>query len=282
MTPQPAHAELDTWRNRNTRAFAEIMHQYAAALFAGDVRAADDVSRRMRLYLSTTMTGANLLGRRRVLMEYDAAKTRSLFAGSVSQIPFKEGITALLEAEPRLAEDAEEVAELYRTGKVFALADSTEKALTEEIRDTIARLAKRGRGEATAGKVLAELGGFSESYARLVYRNNLSRAYHDGRHAQADDPEVHQVFPAFLYRTMRDANVRPEHKAADGLIAATDDPVWGHWTPPCDFNCRCALDFIDRWELKKRGLLLPNGSVKASYPRTWAKAKSNPAFWRAA
>ena len=41
----------------------------------------------------------------------------------------------------------------------------------------------------------------------------------------------------------------------EGLIARVDSPAWDLYAPPLGFNCRCDLRVVDRYELKKKGLL---------------------------
>ena len=43
-----------------------------------------------------------------------------------------------------------------------------------------------------------------------------------------------------------DDNVRENHRAADGLIAAPEDPVWNSLSPPLGHNCRCTLRLFHR------------------------------------
>lgn len=41
------------------------------------------------------------------------------------------------------------------------------------------------------------------------------------------------------YRTARDARVREEHAALDGITLPADDPFWDMYYPPNGWNCRC-------------------------------------------
>ena len=65
---------------------------------------------------------------------------------------------------------------------------------------------------------------------------------------------------------MIDSSTTDICRAADGMIAATNDPVWNVWAPPSHFNCRRVLRLVSRGELERNGLLGENGAVKPYYP----------------
>lgn len=80
-----------------------------------------------------------------------------------------------------------------------------------------------------------------------VYRTNIQAAFRDGRETVLKNPIVSDVFPYQQYIATRDARVRPEHLAMERLgldgtsIYRRDDPIWDHFTPPWDYNCRCGV-----------------------------------------
>ena len=53
-----------------------------------------------------------------------------------------------------------------------------------------------------------------------------------------------KTLPFWVYRTVGDDRVRPEHAALDGLTLPADDPEWGKIYPPNDWNDRCWVDAI--------------------------------------
>lgn len=85
-------------------------------------------------------------------------------------------------------------------------------------------------------------------HAELVFQQNMTTAYSNGRYQQMRDPEVMRGLPFWRYRTMEDERVRPNHAALDGFVAAADDPVWSYIYPPNGFNCRCSVDPLLRSE----------------------------------
>lgn len=72
-----------------------------------------------------------------------------------------------------------------------------------------------------------------------------------GRHAKA----------GLRFVAMHDDRVRPNHAAADGLVAHSRDPVWLAIAPPLGFNCRCGLRVVPRNEVLERGLANAQGEA---------------------
>lgn len=70
-----------------------------------------------------------------------------------------------------------------------------------------------------------------------IYRTNLQSHYNRGRCEQ--QRRVVDVFPYYMYDAVNDSRTRPSHAAMDGFVARADDPVWGTWTPPNGYMCRC-------------------------------------------
>ena len=121
------------------------------------------------------------------------------------------------------------------------------------------------------------MGDFTRAYSETVYRTNLTSAFAAGRFKQVESEEVRRVTPAFEFDAIDDAAVRPNHAAADGLIAAVNDPVWSRISPPLGHNCRCGLRLVDRFELKRRGLLR-GFSVTPYFPPNFREAKPDDGF----
>lgn len=59
-----------------------------------------------------------------------------------------------------------------------------------------------------------------------------------------------KLFPYWMYRTVGDENVRPEHAALDGLILPANDPRWNKIFPPNGWKCRCRVEPLMAHEVK--------------------------------
>src|SRR5207302_8707050 len=77
----------------------------------------------------------------------------------------------------------------------------------------------------------------AEAKAELLLRVHGQEAYQ----AAAYDVMRRQqkIFKHWMYQTMGDAKVRPEHAALEGLVLPADSPFWDTHFPPWDWGCRC-------------------------------------------
>lgn len=70
-----------------------------------------------------------------------------------------------------------------------------------------------------------------------IFRTNIQGNYNRGRcEQQRENVGTH---PWYLYDAVNDSRTRPSHAAMDGFTARHDDPIWGQWTPPSGYQCRC-------------------------------------------
>ena len=208
--------------------------------------------------IQKTMILADLHGRRRVLLERDFVARRlarrfdnvhDRIGGAipdrtpiVPSVPFEEAIDDLMTREPRLASSAGEVSRLYSTEKVFAMARSASMKLTERVQKAVTDLLSGKESSGLTENAILDLAKeysheWTRSYAATVYRTNANTAYTLGRFEQAKDPDVAEVIPAFEFVSMDDERTRPNHHAANGLIAATNDVIWHSLKPPIGYQC---------------------------------------------
>jgi SPP1 gp7 family putative phage head morphogenesis protein len=291
--------ELLALLEKSPRLFAERMKTLAMAIITNsDTR---DAEHDLAVLIANTMAMSDIVGRKRLLMEVDAAAQKKVLkladpdlachriyfntvpAVAVEPVVFEKAFDALVERDPRLAESGEEVKRIYGTGG-FALARlpqylsaEVRLRLTERIQGKLGDYIKRGVPAPTAHEQLAEIGGFSNAYAETVYRTNLATAYTAGRFREMQDPEIREVAPSLEYSAIRDADVRPNHKAADGLIAPLDHAVWDVMSPPAGHNCRCNCNVVSIFTLRERGLI-KNGQPVPYFPPTFNEAHPDPGF----
>lgn len=284
--------ELAEFLARSAESFAAAMARLARAA-VGDSRY-DSGAAIVDLtdLISETMTLADLHGRRRALLEYDAvshaaeaqsarpAAALAAFAASpiVPHVPFESAVQDLLTREPRLAQTWQEVAELYRTRHAFAAARSSSRIVTEKVQEAVARAMREGRTLATAEAAVAEVGDWSRAYAETVYRTNVATAYSAGRIRQAFDPAIGNVMLAFELVGPRDRDAREHHAAGVGLIAGKTDPVWDFAATPLGYGCRHQMRLVSKYELERLGLLGPDGTVTRRVPAGFSKFHPDPGF----
>jgi SPP1 gp7 family putative phage head morphogenesis protein len=72
---------------------------------------------------------------------------------------------------------------------------------------------------------------------QTIYDVNLRTAYSAGRWQRAQRSRA--VLPYLVYRSMRDARVRPAHARWNGTLLPQDHPWWDTHYPPNGWRCRC-------------------------------------------
>lgn len=285
-----ADRELDKFLDRRTALFSQALFNLIRAKFGQANR--ETALADLAGLIQRTMILADLHGRRRLFIEMDhAIQTRGRFAASsatpiVPNVPFVEAIEDLLFREPRLAKSAEEVARLYSTERVFAMARAAEgnvddriaKFRTEWVQRRLAEGIEEGKGIVEMTEAMKELAPWTDAYAGTVYRTNVSNAYTEGRFKQAEDPEVKDIMPAMEIVGIADAEERPNHRAARGMIAATNDSIWDRLKPPLGFQCRHGVRMVSRFELERRGMIDKNGNVTRYEPPGFENARPDEGF----
>jgi SPP1 gp7 family putative phage head morphogenesis protein len=285
-----AQRELQTLLHRSTALYTETLSELGEAAYHDDEESVDAKEEELAQLLSDTMVLSDLHGRRRVWIAHDKAEPHTdeeerrvvVFRDQpvVPKFSFREAVNDLLSREPRLTRNYKEVAEAYSKGHVFGLAKRARQETIERVQNYVARGLERGTEEEKAGRVIADIGNWSESYGRLVYRTNLSTALTGGLFEQMRDPDILEVMGAFEYESVADVDTRPNHKAAHGLLAPTTHRVWDRFGTPMGYNCRCGLRAVSKDELVRRRLLGKSGIILVYYPPTFSKAHPDEGFGR--
>ncbi len=207
--------------------------------------------------LAEAMTASDILGRVRVLME--AAKqmpvnpmghlSEKTFAELLGIEPVKsqEAINFLKNLTPFTKRAYNRLYPQYRLA-AFTVAKVEDLFLVERTQDLLVEAMEKGwtREQFIANLNLefdaAGVTRLNPYHLDTVYQTNMQTAFMNGRYQQLRDPDVMAALPWWRYRTMEDADVRPNHAALNGFIAKADDPVWGSIYPPNGYNCRCEVE----------------------------------------
>lgn len=288
----PLLPKVETFADRAAKEFEEILLDLAESKLTRSPAAYETAMKRTRAYLAGILTLGNLTGRRSMLMEADKVSRKVAASvvptvkladyGDVPKVEFQDAINDLITREPRLASSAAEVQAIYAQQHAFALARVTDLRVTQRVQAEIAKSLREGFGvaesSANIARILGNLEGYAESYSSTVFRTNAWNAFTAGQFQQAQDPDVADMIPAFEYSAIRDGDARPNHLAADGLLAATNDPVWNRHAPPQGFACRCDLITVDFYTLQRRGRIDAAGKVIPYYPPTFSQAHPDKGF----
>lgn len=265
--------ELFEFQRKSAILFEEVLNEIAEAIFL--MQDKTNLEFWLADLIAGTMAYADMLGRRRLIMQFNNLLGRHFYAEPINPIPqvpkapsFQDAISDLLNKYPYLAKDYKEVSALYSREKAFALAKSTSAIITQRVQKAIAKGLEEGKPLRETRDVIAKIGNFTKSYSENIYRTNLNTSYTAGLFRKAQDPEIKEITPAFRYSAILDKDVRPNHKAMHGVVASVDDEIWNTLAPPLGYNCRCSLSLVDKFTLKREGLLTKDGRLyKARVPR---------------
>lgn len=101
--------------------------------------------------------------------------------------------------------------------------------------------------------------GISNFQVDNIFRTNIQTAYNAGHYASMNSPTVKQMRPYWMYTAVNDSKTRPSHRAMDGLVFRSDDPIWDTWYPPNGFRCRCSVVTLSKRQLESMGLKVQEG-----------------------
>lgn len=138
-----------------------------------------------------------------------------------------------------LAQEAHSTAEYAQR---IALANKAQKILNRvgsALRDgrLVANDLDKAKLREIAGEALADW------KAEQTMQNLIRTAYNAGRFEYQMSDTTRTMW---LYRTMRDAHVRPSHAKLDGLLLPAGDPYLVERYPPNGHGCRCRVDALTK------------------------------------
>jgi len=253
MSVLAANVELAALLDREASRFQTALGRLAWAKAHRDAGKERQAKADLAELVTETLVYFDLLGRRRIFLELEPTLRKiERFAAAdppaSRKFRFVQAIEDLVRRTPTLVVPEpgdsrpvyEIIAERYARGdRIFAVSRAVNHAdeqVTERVQLAVERLMKRGISEPAAVDVLADMTGWTESYANTVYRTNASTAYTNGRFEEAKKPHIKDIAPAFELVTMGDVDVRREHAALHGLLMAVDDPRWETFKPPLNYG----------------------------------------------
>ncbi len=270
--------ELDRLHDARRTPYERILRQLIKAQVSGDTGSRHRALIRLADRLRWGQMVADILGRRRVLLEARSANVQRYSSipdvpptslpgvPEVPAVPFEEAIADLAARMPEgisavIGSRAEQVAAAYNFRHGFAMAKAVDVQLAKRVQDWLVKASGRSQ-DSIVDRVLAMSSDWTRSYVDTVVRTNLSTAYTAGRFREASDHFVRKVMPAFPFQAIRDHRVRrgrkedhgENHLALDGMVASTSWDGWRVYAPPNGYNCRCSIRLVSVAELERRGL----------------------------
>lgn len=87
---------------------------------------------------------------------------------------------------------------------------------------------------------------------KTIYSVNMQTSYMAGRYKTQMDNVDNR--PYWEYVAVLDKRTRPEHAQLHGLIYRYDDPFWKSFYPPNGWRCRCRVNTLSNYNLKKKDI----------------------------
>ncbi len=162
---------------------------------------------------------------------------KSLSLGTV----FDDAIAALLN---RQKADVDALREAYDAESLRVLrtaSDYAEKRLEETITDITQKGMHVSEGVKTLEDSFDKLGLTPRNSFSLeaIYRTQTQTAFGAGKWQADQRPHVRDYIWGYVYSTVGDDRVRPEHEELEGMTAPRNHWVWKKAWPPNGWACRC-------------------------------------------
>lgn len=179
------------------------------------------------------------------------------------EFPILTGAEEFLEEKAAISrEEFDQLTDEFRR-EAFTIAGEIEVETIERVQSILIEDIESGTSLAGFRKKVEETideGTIGPAHLETVYRTNVQTAFAEGHDKLANNPIVAEVFPFIEYLPIDDGRVRDDHFELGSLgldgtgIYWRDDPMWRHFRPPWDFNCRCGVNLLTREQAASRGV----------------------------
>jgi len=206
--------------------------------------------------LTAVMIAASLLGLWQVEQETDievpvetVLPDASVYEAALKEDTFAqvrpEKAVAFLESLKAIKPAQYKALDAYHRAAAFSIANAQTVRVVKIAQDHIAEAVMEGVSIKQAAKDLGEKmtkAGFTPanpSHIKLVVDQAATNAHNAARYRSATTPLVQKYLPYFIYYTVGDDRVRPEHALLHGYSELSSDPIWDSIHPPNGYLCRC-------------------------------------------
>lgn len=202
----------------------------------GETRRIREMIERARIALSQRFSSEDLEN----LAEQFASETNTLNRRALAdQMKSRLGIDVLLSDQ-----SVRQLTDAFVGQNVSLIRSLPERALSE-IETSVIRGVRRGTPHREIAKGISERVGVSERRARVIARNEVSSLMGQLTAERHQDLGLE----TFIWRTVNDERVRPEHRQRNGKVYRYSEPPNGE-LPGEPVNCRCfAEPTFDELEL---------------------------------
>ncbi|SHI60651.1 PBECR2 nuclease fold domain-containing protein [Halodesulfovibrio aestuarii] len=156
--------------------------------------------------------------------------------------------------------------------RAFAVSSLARVDQVAAMQDAIGRAIKDGETFEDFKKRIVEIAKNAELrpwQLANIYRTNIQSAYMAGRYTQMK--RTTKSRPYWRYVAVGDQQTRLDHLALHGKVYPHDHEFWDSFFPPNGFGCRCSVQSLSDFQMRKRGLKAEKdmpGIVHAKHPAT--------------
>lgn len=162
-----------------------------------------------------------------------------------TRMPFRDAIDAFAQRSSITKSAWQKLNADART-RAFTVARLAVDAHVEIVRRQVEKAQRDGwtresfKAELRESMTTAGVSPLNDWHAETIIRTNTATAHSQGRVAQQTTPAMLSVFQYWEYDAVTDKTTRNTHKAANGVSARVDDPIWRTAYPPAGYSCRCS------------------------------------------
>jgi hypothetical protein len=139
--------------------------------------------------------------------------------------------------------------------RAFTVARVTEMSVLQHLRESLDRAMEKGESFDKWRKSL-DLTDWTRQRLNIVWRTNLSTAYHTGRYKQQTDLKHRRPWWQYKITPLRPSERnRDTHKAHKDKVFHADHKFWRIAYPPNGYQCLCYTNTLSDRELEQSGLI---------------------------
>jgi len=272
---------------KDAKSFDAVLNRLIGARVAQDADAYRSAMADAAELFERVFSMADLLGRRRIQMladraEHDApVRARMAVAALAGETPlvprveFKEAVADILSRRPEISTGWKATLDVYER-RGIAVSREMDVAVVKRLGELVAQAID---GRLPSPRVaVQELRDWSAAQADLIYTMNVKTAYSAGAWQRLEDPAVARVLLGMKFVSALMVTTRPNHRAAHGLVAPTDDLLWNVFGGHLGWNCHCTRREVSVYEAKRMGWLDAQGKLRTILPPSFSKAGPDPGF----
>lgn len=168
-----------------------------------------------------------------------------------------------LGVEPLVNADTRQLAEDFISENVALIQDLPDKQLRDIEKDVLEAIANGERAESIS-RAIRDRSGMARRRADLIARDQMGKAV-----SQLNQKRMQELgFDKYIWRTVGDERVRPEHQERDGKVFSwSSPPEDGHPGEP--INCRCSAEPVFADVLEEMGVEFDPEDFNQPDPEEW-------------